>query len=158
LKKKQREIAGLKPGQRSKEQLMTTVIGISWDEAHRMKDPFYPWMVNDYPLVDRRITRADCIKWMEDHGFSRPPRSSCLGCPFHSNSEWLHIRTNSPEEFEEICKIEENFRKSGTLGAGIISQTFIHAQRVPLRQVILNDEDRGQTSLFDQECEGMCGL
>lgn len=158
IRRKQRELVGLQPGQRSKEHLLTTVIGISWDEAHRMKDPFYNWMTNEYPLVDRKITRADCIKWAEEHGYPRPPRSSCLGCPFHSNKEWLHIRTNFPEEFEETCRVEEEFRATGKLGSNIISEPFLHSQRVPLREAILTESDRGQMSMFGEECEGMCGL
>jgi hypothetical protein len=35
----------------------------------------------------------------------------------------------------------------------------MHAQRVPLEQVDLSTaEDRGQLSLFNNECEGMCGV
>jgi len=94
---KQREIAGLLPGQRCKEHRITTVIGISWDEVQRMKDPLFPWIVNEYPLVDKRLTRQDCLTWNDKHGYARPPRSSCIGCPFHSNAEWRAIKAQPDE-------------------------------------------------------------
>ena len=160
LQKKQRELAGLVPGQRSKEHLVTSVIGISWDEAHRMKDPFYPWIVNEYPLVDRRITRQMCIEWMEQNGFPRPPRSSCLGCPFHSDAEWQNIIATSPDEFAEVAELEAAIHENQQeLLSSIKGKPYFHRRRIPLAQVDLRtDEELGVMSLFDQECEGMCGL
>ena len=81
LMKKQREIAGLKSGQRSKEHRITTVIGISYDELQRMRDPEFSWIKHDYPLVDNKISRQDCIKWCLDNGYPRPPRSALGSSP-----------------------------------------------------------------------------
>jgi hypothetical protein len=159
LQKKQRELAGLVSGQRSKHHLVTSIIGISWDEAQRMKDPFYPWIVNEYPLVDNRITRQMCLDWMEQKGYTRPPRSSCLGCPFHSDNEWRYIASNFPEEFEQVAKIEDAVRANHKELVAIDGQPFLHRKRVALRSVDLRtDDEMGIVSLFDQECEGMCGL
>jgi hypothetical protein len=159
LQKKQRELAGLAPGQRSKHHLVTSIIGISWDEAQRMKDPFYPWIVNEYPLVDNRITRQMCLDWMEAKGYARPPRSSCLGCPFHSDNEWRYIASNFPEEFEQVAKIEDAVRANHKELVSIDGMPYLHRKRVSLRSVDLRtDDEMGIISLFDQECEGMCGL
>ena len=159
LRKKQRELVGLAPNQRSKEHLLTSVIGISWDESQRMKDPFYNWMVNEYPLVDRRITRQDCIDWMEAHGYPRPPRSSCLGCPFHSDDEWRHIKTNYPDEFESVAVLEDRVRAGELDVGGLRGTPFLHRKLVSIRDVDLRTkEEKGVVSLFEQECEGMCGL
>ena len=78
VNKMQRQLAGLKKGERCKEHRITTVIGISYDESQRMRDPQFSWIRNDYPLVDMKITRQDCIKWCADHGYDRPPRSACI--------------------------------------------------------------------------------
>ena len=159
LQKKQREIAGLKKGERSKHHLVTSVIGISWDEAHRMKDPFYPWIVNEYPLVDRRITRQMCLDWMDKHGFSRPPRSSCLGCPFHSDDEWRNIIANDPDEFANVAAIEKMAQEDRDKVGSIRGIPYLHRKRIPLATVDFRTlEEQGVVSLFDQECEGMCGL
>jgi hypothetical protein len=39
------------------------------------------------------------------------------------------------------------------------SKQFMHRDRVPLDQVDLSTAaDHGQTDLFNNECEGMCGI
>jgi len=155
LVNKQRELAGLKPRQRSTEHLITTVIGISWDEAQRMKDPLFPWIVNEYPLVDLRIRRADCIRWNEEHGYPPPPRSSCIGCPFHDNAEWRRIRDDEAAWADAVA-FDEAIRAPQK---GRHSQAFLHRTRIPLAVVdIRSEEEAGQGTLFDMECEGMCGI
>lgn len=162
LQKKQRELAGLKSGERCKEHRITTLIGISWDETQRMKDPFFPWIVNEYPLVDLRMTRQDCIRWNDEHGFARPPRSSCIGCPFHSDKEWRAVKED-PDDWADAVEFDDALRNpdadlSPSLSI-IRAQMFLHRSRIPLREVDLrSEEERGQGSLFGMECEGMCGL
>lgn len=156
---KQRELAGLLPRQRSKEILLETLIGISLDEIQRMKDPAFPWIRNVYPLVDMRITRNDCLNYHDSRGLPRPPRSACLGCPFHSNVEWRTIR-NNPEEWADVVEFDHRLRNDPAIADRMFQgRAFLHADRVPLDEVDLTtEEDRGQGTLFDMECEGMCGL
>ena len=155
LLKKQRELAGLKPGERCKEHRITTVIGISWDESQRMKDPLFPWIRNEYPLVDNYIKRWDCIKWNIERGYSAPPRSSCIGCPFHDNAEWRRVKAD-PLSWEQAVQFDEAIRAPQS---GRDSVAFIHRSRVPLKDAdIRSEEEKGQGSLFDMECEGMCGI
>jgi hypothetical protein len=155
---KQRELAGLKPGERCKEHRVTTVIGISWDEAQRMKDPAFSWIQNEYPLVERRIKRHDCIAYNRDRGYPPPPRSSCIGCPYHSNVEWRAIR-DSPADWADAVDFDQQLR-NGRIGQLLHpSKAFLHPARIPLDEVdIRSEEERGQGVLFDMECEGMCGI
>jgi len=155
LVEKQRELAGLKPGERCKEHRITTIIGISWDEMQRMKDPMFSWIRNEYPLVDNYIKRHDCIRWNTDHGYPPPPRSSCIGCPFHSNAEWRAIRAD-PELWAEAVAFDEAIRAPQKNRQSV---AFLHRQRVPLVEAdIRSEEEKGQGTLFDIECEGMCGI
>jgi hypothetical protein len=39
-------------------------IGISIDEAHRMRSSDVKYITNRYPLVERRMTRWDCMQWL----------------------------------------------------------------------------------------------
>lgn len=159
ITRKLREIAGLATRQQSKEERVVQVIGISWDESHRMRDPAFSWIRNEYPLVDRRITRQMCLDWNVERGHDRPPRSACLGCPFHSNDEWRAIR-EEPGEWYDVLDFDHRLRNTG-LGEsrGFRGEAFLHRTRVPLGHVDLRtDEELGVMSLFDQECEGMCGL
>lgn len=157
---KQRELAGLAKGERCKEHRITSLIGISWDEAQRMKDPLFPWIVNEYPLVDSRLTRQDCLRWNDDHGYDRPPRSSCLGCPFHSQKEWRTIKAN-PDDWADAVEFDRLIRNGhpNKNGDALVATAYLHPARVPLDEVDLRtEEELGQGTLFNNECEGMCGL
>ena len=163
LLKKQRELVGLKPGQRSKNHLATTIIGISWDESQRMKDPAFSWLRHEYPLVDRRITRKECLEWCSRNGYSLPPRSACIGCPFKSNKEWRLLRETMPNEWQDAVDFDKAFRQKVIDRGDLRSIPFLHRSAKPLDEVDLRtDEERGIMSLFadefGQECEGMCGL
>jgi hypothetical protein len=158
LMKKQRELAGLKSGQRSKEHLITTVIGISWDEVQRVKDPQFSWIQHDYPLVDGRISRQDCLDWCADKGYALPPRSACIGCPFKNADEWRALKA-MPEEWADAVEFDEALRTLPHLVERYRGTPFLHSTRVELRNADLRTNDeKGIISLFDQECEGMCGL
>lgn len=50
-----------------------------------MKVSQRPAVKFNYPLVDRRMARHDCLNWMAKQGYPKPPRSACIGCPYHSN-------------------------------------------------------------------------
>lgn len=160
LLKKQRELVGLAKGARSKQHLATTIIGISLDESQRMRDASFPWLRNEYPLIDRRMTRQDCIDWCLSHGYETPPRSACIGCPFKSDDEWRRLKHDSPDEFADAVDFDHKLRGANKpLGDMITSVAYLHRARIPLDQVDFRTaSELGQESLFDQECQGMCGV
>src|SRR3990172_3446954 len=83
-------------------------LGISIDELHRMRtDSGYKNIVNEYPLIDLRLTRADCLKLIRKGGLPQPPKSSCWFCPFHSMSAWGDLRRNKPELFDRAIELEK---------------------------------------------------
>jgi hypothetical protein len=152
---KLREIAGLKRGERCKEIKIEQILGISYDESQRMRDPAFSWIRNEYPLIDQRITREACLKWCADNGYDQPPRSACIGCPFKSNEEWRHLK-EMPAEWADAVDFDRTLRNSKTLLDGV---AFLHSSCVPLDEVDLRtNQEKGIWSLFDQECEGMCGI
>ena len=53
----------------------TALIGISRDEAHRMKPSRSQWVTNRYPLVDAGLRRADCLRVLTDAGLPQPEKS-----------------------------------------------------------------------------------
>lgn len=158
LMRKQRELAGLKPGQRCKEHRITTVIGISLDEVQRMRDPAFSWIVNEYPLIDKRITRQDCITWCENRGYPKPPRSACIGCPFKNADEWRLLKT-MPEEWADAVEFDASLRTKDHIKDKYRGTAYLHKSLTPLPEVDLRTNDElGIVDLFNQECEGMCGL
>jgi hypothetical protein len=158
---KVRELLGVLPGQRMpKGRTATAMIGISADEPGRAKPAREAWLTKVYPLLDLRMQRGHCLKWMEDHGYPRPPRSSCVGCPFHSNKEWRHLQRTDPEAFADAVLIDRMIRDS--TAAGVENPAYLHRSLKPLDEVDLTDlTDAGQLDLWghwENECEGMCGV
>lgn len=154
--RKTKEIAGW-TGRKPKEPIVTTWIGISLDEIQRMKESREPWIEHRFPLIEKRIHRYQCKKWIVDNGFREPPRSACWFCPYHSNKEWRRLKDEEPEEFKKAVELDKEIRD------GVYKtkqQLYLHKARIPLDQVDLStDTDRGQEEFgFIQECDGMCGL
>ena len=159
LLRKQRELAGLQPRQRNKEHIMTTVMGISYDESQRMRDPSFSWLRNDYPLVDLKITRQDCIDYARTHGYRESPRSACIGCPYKSNLEWRRLRDGQPDEWSDAVAFDQAMRSPETKPNRLTSTLYLHQDAVPLEEADLRtDPERGIFTLFDQECAGICGV
>ena len=139
---------------------INNLMGISSDEAIRIKPNYLPWIENIYPLVKAKISRQGCIEWMEANNYPKPPRSACTFCPYHSNKEWLRIK-NNPKEWEEIVKLDKKIRGGISLKykekANYQSELYLHPDCVPIEEVDLGQDD-SQGELFDEECEGMCGI
>jgi hypothetical protein len=135
-------------------------IGISLDESHRMKPAWDKWCKNRWPLIDLRMKRHDCLLWMQTHGYPKPPRSACIYCPYHSDTEWRRLRSDEKQEFERAVEFERELQRTFaqlTFIKGHIP--FLHPSRVPLDQVDFStDEDHGQQVMFGNECEGLCGV
>lgn len=156
LNRKMREIVGLKPKQHSKIPIVEVWLGISLDEISRMRDSRERWKTHYYPLIEKRMTRNDCLAWLKANNFPEPPKSACLGCPYHDDNFWRALKNESPKEFAEVCAVDEKLREQNK---GVECKAYIHRSLVPLAEVDLSTaEERGQGNLFNNECEGMCGV
>jgi hypothetical protein len=140
-----------------KKVIVTQWIGISLDEAHRMKPPLAPWMQNRYPLVDGEITRQDCLCWMRQHGFPQPPRSACVFCPYHSDAEWLRLKTEEPAAFRKAVEWERAYQSSVELDEVTDGVPFLHKSLVQIGNAKF-DAEAIHADQFGNECEGMCGV
>lgn len=127
------------------------VIGISLDEVWRIKPARQKYMRNIYPLIDLRMTRRDCVGWLIRHGYPVPPKSSCIGCPYHGNATWAEMRQAAPKEWEDAVSVDRSLREGSN--RGMVAAEFLHAARVPLSEADLGDET---ADLFSNECAGVC--
>ena len=162
-----REVLGLKPRQHApKEVVIEQWMGISFDEASRAKPSREKWMAHVFPFLSwggdyldgKNWKRYQIINWLkENYPDIDVPRSACLGCPFHSNEEWRKIKENH-EEWADVVAFDEAIREDNGVGK-VVSLQFLHKSCKPLSEVDLrSDEEKGQGSLWDNECEGMCGM
>lgn len=156
IRRKVRELVGLTRRRSPDHPIVEQWIGISLDEAIRMKPSFEAWQVNRWPLIEKLMTRADCLCWLERHEYPIPPKSACVGCPFHDDRRWREIRDNDPDAWARAIEIDRTIR------AGlrdIRGEVYLHRSGVPLDQADLTTPaDHGQLDLWGNECEGMCGV
>jgi predicted DNA-binding transcriptional regulator AlpA len=156
--RKVKELAQV-PRQRRTGVYATQWIGISTDEAHRMKESFEAWKTHRYPLIELGMSRAQCLAWMTANGYPQPPRSACVYCPYHSDAEWIRLRDQEPEAFAAAVTFERRMQAAAQHDEVARHLPFLHSARVPLDTVVFDPgkPDR-QLNLFGNECEGMCGV
>lgn len=157
LQKVLKKLANIKRGE--KERKVVQIIGISLDEVQRMKPPREKWWVARWPLIEKRINRQQCVEWMERKGYPKPPRSACVFCPYHSNKEWRRLQIYEPKEFERAVKFEIAVQEKHEQDECMKCKPFLHRSCKPLDEIdFRTDVERGQLTMWDDECEGMCGV
>ena len=136
-------------------------IGISTDEAHRMKPSRVDYIENTFPLIDFGLSREDCLKWIRENGYPEPPRSSCRFCPFHSDDEWTRLKTQQPDDFDKVVQFEKQLQAAAASQNTLRGMPFLHGSGVPIDLVDfqkLSQQSHAQLLLWGNECEGMCGV
>lgn len=131
-------------------------VGISVDEIIRAKPSGLLYVVNRHPLLELGLMRSDCLAWLSDHGYPRPPKSSCIYCPYQSDAQWVDRRDNHPEEWAEAVAFDLAIRSPDLLKL-YGTEAFVHGSLTPLGEARLSPVG-GRESLIDHECEGMCGV
>ena len=159
VRRKIRELLGLSRGQRVPAD--TTVelwLGISTDEAIRMKTSSDRWIHNRYPLIAVGMSRKDCLEWWQARYDQPLERSACIGCPYQSRQRWAETKRRWPKLFAEVVEIDSNLR--GKLA--FAKEPYLHPRRVPLAQAVNLDEAGLRAARdpdgFGNECEGYCGV
>ena len=130
-------------------------IGISIDEFQRMSsdNPYTPHVRKEHPLIDLRLTRADCEAIIRRAGLPVPPKSSCYFCPFHSMATWQELKRKQPDLFGKAVEMEREMnKKRANIGKDYV---FLTRKLRPLDQVIGDQIDMFDDS--DDACEsGFC--
>lgn len=130
-------------------------LGISWDEAIRMRPSRVKYAVNRYPLIEKEMHRHHCLSWLEKNGYRRPPKSACVYCPYHDLAGWRRIKSD-PEDWAKAVAFDRAIRRGPKDFTG---EMYVHVDKVPLIDADLTTlEDHGQLNMFNNECEGMCGV
>lgn len=152
-----RELCGLAKGQRAGNKVrVVQLLGISLDEAIRMKPSRDKWIKHEWPLVDMRITRQQCLQWMSERDYPMPAKSACTFCPYHNDALWRDMKLNDQSSWKQAVEVDEMIR-AGVRGT--TQKLYLHRSMQPLALVdFRNAADFGQLDAFNNECEGMCGV
>lgn len=141
---------GVGPRDRIAPGTVTQAFGISWDESQRMSDSDVKFVVHEYPLIDRKMTRVHCQRWLIRHGYPRAPRSACIGCPYHSDAEWGLMKAEHPDEFADAAALDAHMRATPDRG-GLTHDPYLHRSLIPLSEVQFTNDDEP-----NGDCRGFC--
>lgn len=118
-------------------------IGISYDEWHRAKDSPVKYITNRFPLLEMKMTRQDCLNWLDKHGLPRPVKSSCTFCPYHSKMAWVELKKLGGRDWDMAVKVDQLITEE--------HGRYVHRSGVPLEVAVRIPEDYGMTqATFDQ--------
>ena len=123
-------------------------IGISSDEARRIRAQHRPWLKLWYPLIfEIPLRRHQCVEVIRAQGWAgHIPHSACFMCPNLSDAEWIDMKINWPSDFAAACSLEDETRLKDP-------HFFLHPACVPLAQV----DFLAQTTMFaERGCVGGC--
>ena len=138
-------------------------LGISADEYLRLKPSREYWVEHRFPLVDIRMTREECLAWFNEEYPGRVlPRSACVICPYRSDANWLELKQEEPESYEEAVRFDQWMRKTkrNPVRKVLESVPYLHRSRRPLATVVglREHEELHDDDFFGEECEGHCGV
>ena len=159
VQSKIRELLGVRRRQRVPSGTRVALwLGISTDEAMRMRDSRDRWIRNRYTLIEAGVSRRDCVAWWEAR-YDRPlERSACDACPFQSRRRWVETKRRWPRLFAEAAEIDLKLRD----GLAFAKEPYLRPRRTTLAEAGRLDEAElgsgGQSDSFDNECEGHCGV
>lgn len=125
-------------------------IGISIDEAERMRPSDVKYITHRWPLIERRLSREACVGWLRSHDLEIPVKSSCVFCPYHSRRAWFDMKQQGGQDWDRAVVVDEAIRKVRPP-----FDLFVHPDRIPLKE-IMSPQDNGQIELWAEECSGTC--
>ena len=86
-------------------------LGISRDEAHRMRTGHTGKWQYRHPLIDLMMNRQDCRSLVRSMGWPDPPRSRCWMCPNQGPTEWADLEQNWPADAAKAKKFERQVQE-----------------------------------------------
>tara|TARA_Y100000401_G_scaffold116278_1_gene121651 strand:+ start:502 stop:1338 length:837 start_codon:yes stop_codon:yes gene_type:complete len=128
-----------------------TWFAISTDEMTRIKESNKWYSVHRYPLIEKNVHRVKSIRYVESLGFDKPPRSSCVVCPYRSDKEWNLLKK---EELELAIDFEKKINKKNK----IKNKLYLHPSLKELELVDFNKNKNQLEFGFVNECDGYCGI
>lgn len=164
-----REVLGVKPKQRiPRDVKVHQYFGISWDEksrASRIWERYHvtgeTWTEPHFPLIDRMLTRANCVDWLERRVPHRVPKSACTFCPFHTDAEWQELKDKGGDDWERLVRIDHALRLPGVIRNRKLKQSvYLHSRCKPIDEINFHPHINAKELQlgFGVECEGVCGV
>lgn len=94
------------------------LIGYNWGEFWRAKFQEDEKYVFDYPLIDWKWTKKDCVEAIERNGLRQPGKSACFFCPNTKKGEVRVLRDRHPELLDRALAMEAGANLTSIVGLG----------------------------------------
>lgn len=94
-----------------------------------------------YPLVERGMTREDCVSLLGQRGWPKAPRTSCYLCPNQTDREWRVMARDEPAEFDRACRAEREIQHSHP-------DVYLNRSCRPLDECIAGDTGEAREDLL----------
>ena len=135
-----RQYLGLKDGRLApKDQQVDMWLGLSRDEAARVKPSKEAWITLVYPLLEKDLSRAQLYRWFKERYPDRDlPKSACIGCPYHTDQMWAEMKRNDPASFQDAVDVEWAMQNLMQSRGALTGTAYLHKTRVPLNEVEFN--------------------
>jgi len=112
-------------------------IGFSQDEWMRIKEAPQQYVYFEYPLIEKRMTKADIAGYYMKHGLKLPPRSVCNACYANDIAHFKKMHDERPDEFwGEAVAVDEAIRDLRCVG--VTDECFVSSTLIPLRELAGN--------------------
>ena len=123
------------------------------NRAKEMREA-YPEMTIETPLIERDLTKANCIALLQGVGVDEPvtyqmgfPNANCIPCPKATSIHyWALVRKVAPSEFERMAKL------SRQLGVRL---TRLNGVRIFIDEIPADIEPVGAIA---PACDMLCSL
>ena len=131
------------------EKQVDLLIGISIDEIHRLKPSRVKYINHEYPLIQKRLNRNDCLDWIQRNGFKLPVKSGCIICPYASSENYKELDESEKSlliDFDNRLR-NSHYKEKDTY--------YINPKFIPIEKIIKNEND--QQELDFGGCDsGLC--
>lgn len=117
-------------------------IGFDINEKHRI-DPARKGQ--EFPLIEHKMSRWDCKKYIERYNLPVPQKSGCYICPQQRKGQWKELRMIHPDLFRKAVDLENRtieYRKSKGQ-----KPTYLSPRKIPLLSVV----EESQLKLFKRD-------
>lgn len=148
----------------AKKHRINMYIGFTIDEISRVKESPSSYIDNIFPLVEMRMAKYDCIKYIENKlGFT--PRSSVCGMCYANDFDRVYdLYKNDPKSWQRILKLDEamaNKPKNHRVHGDVYMFKWQIKIRKRFNEIDMEEERKlrdkyKQISIFDLEQEMAC--
>lgn len=114
----------------------------------------YPEAKPVFPLIESKLTKEHCIGLLEAAGIELPfmyqlgyRNNNCVGCVKGGQGYWNKIRTDFPDVFAEMVKVENE-----------LGRTCLRSKKQPLPLAKLSPDAGRHESPLEADCSGFCDV